>query len=97
MHYRVPDTFDEKPQDLPDPDVHVAEAEKNLLRTVGAFSLPPSNVQILLLQAYFRWLHPSQHILDKDDFWKDYEAGRASLLLLHGKFLQPQPAVMKQS
>lgn len=56
------------------------------LRKSGAFNLPPIETQRELLDAYFRWHYPLQPILDKDDFIRDFETGRVSILLLQALF-----------
>ncbi|GAM38810.1 hypothetical protein TCE0_033r09851 [Talaromyces pinophilus] len=85
VHYPVPTTLDDRPHDLPE-EADLKQAEMDLLRKKGAFSLPPLFVQKALLDAYFRWIFPMQQILDRKQFLDDFEAGRASIVLLQALF-----------
>jgi hypothetical protein len=86
VHYEIPDTVGRQPHDVPGNDFGWKEEEMNLLRKKGAFSLPPLHVQRELLDAYFRWVFPMQQLLDRARFLRDFEAGRASILLLQALF-----------
>lgn len=86
VHYEVPDTVDRQPHDIPGDDFDWKQEDMNLLRKKGAFSLPPFHVQKALLDAYFRWVFPMQQLLDREQFFRDFEAGRASILLLQALF-----------
>ncbi|QKX64674.1 uncharacterized protein TRUGW13939_11850 [Talaromyces rugulosus] len=86
VHYQVPTTLDERPHDVPEGDFDFKQEEMDLLRKKGAFSLPPLFVQKALLDAYFRWIFPMQQILDREQFLQDFEAGRASILLLQALY-----------
>jgi hypothetical protein len=86
VHYEIPDTVDRQPYDVPADDFDWKQEEMNLLQKKGAFSLPPLHVQKALLDAYFRWVFPMQQILDREQFLRDFEAGRASVLLLQALF-----------
>lgn len=85
VHYPVPTTLDDRPHDLPE-EGDLKQEEMDLLRKKGAFSLPPLFVQKALLDAYFRWIFPLQQILDRKKFLDDFEAGRASIVLLQALF-----------
>ncbi|KAK5273650.1 hypothetical protein LTR96_000250 [Exophiala xenobiotica] len=86
VHYEIPDTVDRQPYDVPADDFDWKQEEMNLLQKKGAFSLPPLHVQKALLDAYFRWVFPMQQLLDREQFLRDFEAGRASVLLLQALF-----------
>lgn len=86
VHYEIPNTVDHQPHDVPGDDFDWKQEEMNLLQKKGAFSLPPLHVQKTLLDAYFRWVFPMQQLLDREQFLRDFEAGRASVLLLQALF-----------
>jgi hypothetical protein len=52
------------------------------LQAEGAFSFPPSNVRIALLEAYFHWFHPHFAVVDESDLWESHRQGTISPLLL---------------
>lgn len=52
------------------------------LQAEGAFSFPPSNVRIALLEAYFQWFHPHFAVVDEADLWESHRQGTISPLLL---------------
>ncbi|KAF2622819.1 hypothetical protein BU25DRAFT_434533 [Macroventuria anomochaeta] len=52
------------------------------LQAEGAFSFPPSNVCIALLEAYFQWFHPHFAVVDEADLWESHRQGTISPLLL---------------
>lgn len=60
------------------------EATINALRARpdGAFSIPPRQITVDLLKAYFEWFHPCQPVVDEQDTWHQYETGSMSTLLL---------------
>ncbi|OQU97512.1 Fungal specific transcription factor domain-containing protein [Cladophialophora immunda] len=82
LHYAVPPTVRDQPQDIPQDDLDVQQEEIKLLRRKGAFSLPPPDIQRKLLDAYFTWLYPLQPILDKEQFLDDFDRGQAPIILL---------------
>ncbi len=82
IHYAVPPTVGDQPQDTPQDDLDVQQEEMKLLQRKGAFSLPPLDIQRNLLDAYFTWLYPLQPILDKEQFLDDFDRGQAPIILL---------------
>lgn len=82
IHYRVPETLDDRLQDIPEDDLRLKQEELKLLQNKGAFSLPPVDVQTELIDAYFSWLHPLQPILAKQQFLNDFRTGQAPIILL---------------
>ncbi|KAJ9611622.1 hypothetical protein H2200_004806 [Cladophialophora chaetospira] len=82
IHYAVPSTLKDQPQDVPQDDLDVKQVETHLLQKKGAFDLPPPDIQRELLDAYFFWLYPLQPILDREQFLNDFHSGAASILLL---------------
>ncbi|KAJ4317366.1 hypothetical protein N0V94_004969 [Neodidymelliopsis sp. IMI 364377] len=52
------------------------------LQAEGAFSFPPSDVRIALLEAYFQWFHPHFAVVDEADLWESHRQGTISPLLL---------------
>ncbi|KIW14272.1 hypothetical protein PV08_07054 [Exophiala spinifera] len=82
IHYAVPPTVKDQPQDIPQDDLDVRQEEMKLLQRKGAFSLPPPNIQRKLLDVYFTWLYPLQPILDKEQFLDDFDRGQAPIILL---------------
>lgn len=82
IHYEVPSTLDDRPSDDYGEDCNLRQEEMKLLRKKGAFSLPPIDVQKGLLDAYFCWLYPLQPIFDKNQFLRDFEMGKISIVLL---------------
>jgi hypothetical protein len=52
------------------------------LQAEGAFSFPPSDVRIALLDAFFRWFHPHFAVVDEADLWETHRQGTISPLLL---------------
>lgn len=52
------------------------------LQAEGAFSFPPSEVRIALLEAYFQWFHPHFAVVDEADLWESHRQGTISPLLL---------------
>ncbi|RMZ73598.1 cutinase transcription factor 1 alpha [Pyrenophora seminiperda CCB06] len=57
-------------------------ARKKALQAEGAFSFPPAEIRVELLEAYFKRFHPHFAILDEEDFWKSYHGFEFSALLL---------------
>jgi hypothetical protein len=57
-------------------------ARKKILQAEGAFSFPPAEVRLELLQAYFKWFHPHFAIIDEEEFWTSYQDFTFSALLL---------------
>ena len=57
-------------------------ARKKILQAEGAFSFPPAEVRLELLQAYFKWFHPHFAIIDEEDFWASYQDFTFSALSL---------------
>ena len=86
MHYKIPETLDQQLHDVLRDDLDIQDEETRLLRKKGALSLPPLDVQKALLDAYFRWIFPIQQILDREQFFRDRQAGRVSTLLLQCLF-----------
>ena len=82
IHYAVPPTLKDQPQDVPPDDLGVKQVEIHLLQKKGAFDLPPPDIQRKLLDAYFFWLYPLQPILEKEQFLNEFHSGEASILLL---------------
>ncbi|KIV88647.1 hypothetical protein PV10_08311 [Exophiala mesophila] len=82
IHYKVPQTLDDQPRDVPQDDLDLKQEEIHLLQQKGAFSLPPPDIQRELLDAYFSWLHPLQPIIDKQQFLCAFESGQAPMILL---------------
>lgn len=83
IHYTIPETLGIQPRDLTEADDLIMKQEQlKLLQARGAFTLPPFEVQKELLESYFKWLYPLQPILDKQQFLSDFQAGKASALLL---------------
>lgn len=52
------------------------------LQAEGAFSFPPSDVRIALLEAFFQWFHPHFAVVDEADLWEAHRQGTISPLLL---------------
>lgn len=52
------------------------------LQAEGAFSFPPSDVRIALLEAFFQWFHPHFAVVDEADLWETHRRGTISPLLL---------------
>ena len=52
------------------------------LQAEGAFSFPPSDVRIALLEAFFQWFHPHFAVVDEADLWESHRQGTISPLLL---------------
>jgi hypothetical protein len=52
------------------------------LQAEGAFSFPPSDVRIALLEAFFHWFHPHFAVVDEADLWESHRQGTISPLLL---------------
>lgn len=52
------------------------------LQAEGAFSFPPSDVRIALLEAFFQWFHPHFAVVDEADLWEAHRQGTVSPLLL---------------
>lgn len=82
IHYKVPDTLEQQPQDIPEDDLGLKQEELTLLQHKGAFSLPPLEIQRELLDAYFTWIYPLQPILDKEQFLRDFNSGQAPIILI---------------
>ncbi|KAH0836063.1 hypothetical protein FOPE_04335 [Fonsecaea pedrosoi] len=82
IHYAVPPTVRDQPQDIPQDDLDVQQEEIKLLQKKGAFSLPPPDIQRKLLDAFFTWLYPLQPILDKEQFLDDFDRGQAPIILV---------------
>ncbi|ETI19939.1 hypothetical protein G647_08954 [Cladophialophora carrionii CBS 160.54] len=82
IHYKVPQTLDDQPRDVPEDDAGLKQEEIHLLQHKGAFSLPPLGIQRGLLDAYFSWLHPLQPIIDKQQFLCVFNSGQAPIILL---------------
>ncbi|KEF62525.1 uncharacterized protein A1O9_00498 [Exophiala aquamarina CBS 119918] len=82
IHYKVPETLESQPQDVPEDDLGLTQEENHLLQKKGAFCLPPLNIQKKLLDAYFSWLYPLQPILDKEQFLCDFRSGQVPIILL---------------
>ena len=57
-------------------------ARRKALQAEGAFTFPPAEIRVELLEAYFKWFHPHFAILDEEDFWKSYYTFEFSGLLL---------------
>ncbi|KAK5065313.1 hypothetical protein LTR84_001151 [Exophiala bonariae] len=82
IHYAVPPTVRDQPQNTAQDDLDIQQEEMKLLQRKGAFSLPPSDVQRKLLDTYFMWIYPLQPILDKEQFLEEFERGQAPIILL---------------
>lgn len=65
----------------------LAPEDVSYLRSRGAFDLPASHIQEILIRCYFHHVHPFSPILDPRQFILDYESGRVSILLLWSIFV----------
>lgn len=82
IHYKVPQSLEDQPRDVPEDDLGLKQKEIHLLQQKGAFSLPPPDIQRELLDAYFLWLYPLQPIIDKQQFLCLFDSGQAPIILL---------------
>jgi hypothetical protein len=67
---------------VPEWEAERRRARMQSLKAEGAFSFPPSDVRVSLLEAYFQWFHPHFAIVDEADLWEAHRQGTISPLLL---------------
>lgn len=67
---------------VPEWEAERRRVRRKMLEAEGVFSLPPLSVRMELLNAYFKWFHPSFAIIDETDFWEAHKTDSVSYLLL---------------
>lgn len=81
LHHSVPHAVKAEAL-IPEWEAERRRKRMEALQAEGAFSFPPSDARIALLEAFFQWFHPHFAVVDEADLWKSHRQGTISPLLL---------------
>ncbi|KAH7142085.1 fungal-specific transcription factor domain-containing protein [Dactylonectria macrodidyma] len=64
----------------------LANIDREFLSDKGVFDLPPRQYGEVLLETYFKYVHPFGPVVRRVDFVRNYREGRCSLFVLYAMF-----------